>query len=130
MVFYSESNNYKKELQAYLSNPEQLLVVCYCAAWCRSCEQYRIDFEQLHQQMPEVLFVWCDIEDEPELLDDFDVDNFPTLLIQKNGQNLFFGTMLPHISHLQRLIQNAQTEPSNHVVEGPRAWSELLDLSA
>jgi thioredoxin 1 len=39
--------------------------------------------------------VWIDIEDQADVVGDLDVDNFPTLLIQKHDVVAFFGTMLP-----------------------------------
>ena len=79
---------------------------------------------QLSEQYPQHCFLWIDIEDDPDLLDDFDVENFPTLLIQKDEKNYFFGTMLPHISHLERLIQRIQADDRS--VEGPANLAELL----
>jgi len=55
--------------------------------------------------------VWIDIEDHPDLLGDEDVENFPTLLIERAGDVLFFGVMLPHIQQLDRLIEAFATDP-------------------
>lgn len=51
-------------------------------------------------------FVWIDIEDQADLVEEFDVENFPTILIQHNDMTLFAGTMLPEISLLDRLIHS------------------------
>ncbi|ADU91220.1 thioredoxin family protein [Taylorella equigenitalis] len=85
------------------------VVVCYCALWCRTCVEFYEAFKNLSHERKE-LFLWVDIEDDPELLDDIDVEDFPTVLIQHNGENYFFGTILPHIQHLNRLI-DAQVKP-------------------
>ena len=47
-----------------------------------------------------------DIEDESELVDPVEVENFPTLLVTRSGKPLFFGTVMPHLETLRRLIQN------------------------
>ena len=99
-------------------NPDSLLIVCYCAAWCDTCTEYRLGFASLAAQHPEWVFVWADIEETPDLLDDEDVENFPTILIERQGQTLFFGTMLPHTSQLKRLAQNL-SEPDADPFEGP-----------
>jgi hypothetical protein len=52
--------------------------------------------------------VWADIEDYPELLGDEDVENFPTIAIVQGTKIRFLGTLLPHIEHLNRLIQTMQ----------------------
>lgn len=108
MELFSPDN---PELKDYLSKTDGLLVVCYCAAWCDTCTQYRPKIESLARSRPEHVFLWVDIEDNPELLDDEDVENFPTILIERDGATLFFGTMLPHINQLERLIDALQSEP-------------------
>ena len=51
-----------------------------------------------------------DIEDEPEFLGDEDVENFPTLLVRAGGRTLFYGAMLPHIEHLDRLLRKLRSD--------------------
>lgn len=108
-----------------LARTEGLTIACYCAQWCDTCTSYKTDLAQLSERFPQHCFLWIDIEDDPDLLDDFDVENFPTLLIQKSDKNYFFGTMLPHISHLERLIQSIQTDEPR-TVEGPSNLRDLL----
>lgn len=92
-------------LRARLRQCKGLLVVCYCAAWCDTCTQYRDGFETLAGKFPEHVFIWVDIEESPELLgDDLDIENFPTLLVQSETANLFYGPMLPYASHLEKLL--------------------------
>lgn len=93
------------QLNARLEGNDDLLVVCYCAAWCDTCTQYRADFSALAERHPQHVFIWVDIEEQPELLGDEDVENFPTILLQAPDRNLFFGTQLPYINHLERLIE-------------------------
>lgn len=95
------------DLNARLTDrPDGLLIVCYCAAWCDTCGTYRTAMTELAQRQNQWTFVWADIEDYPDLLGDEDVENFPTILIERNGEALFFGTMLPHIHQLERLAQS------------------------
>ena len=82
-------------------------VVCLCAAWCGTCREYAEPFEALARAQPQLRCHWVDVEDEADLLDDLDVENFPTLLIGVAGQPVFFGVLLPHIQTLERLVQDA-----------------------
>lgn len=84
-------------------------VVCLCAQWCGVCR----DYQPLMQaalagfEPAQVHAVWLDIEDHNELLGDLDVEDFPTLLIARNGKPLFYGTVLPHAATLTRLVERA-----------------------
>ncbi|WP_431049232.1 thioredoxin family protein [Roseateles sp. L2-2] len=89
-----------------------LLVACLCAAWCRTCDTYRDDFAALRQQHPGARFLWVDIEDDSELVDDLEVETFPTLLIGQGERVCFIGPVLPGPAAAQRLIQAAQDNPA------------------
>ena len=89
-------------------NSSTLLVACLCAQWCGSCRDYAALFEQASVQFGERChFVWIDIEDQADLLDGIEVENFPTLLIARGSQALFFGAITPHPQTLSRLVTGA-----------------------
>lgn len=88
------------------------LVACLCAAWCRTCDDYRAVMAQAGRAHPAMRFAWVDIEDHADALDDAegaaeDIENFPTLLLARDGVPHFFGTVLPHTGVLQRLLAQA-----------------------
>ncbi|MFM9916632.1 MAG: thioredoxin family protein [Rhizobacter sp.] len=89
--------------------PTPLNVACLCAEWCGTCRDYRATFDQALQGQlaARVQGRWIDVEDESDLVGAIDVDNFPTLLIARGGEVLFFGTVTPHPSTLTRLMQAA-----------------------
>src|SRR5918912_2653918 len=80
------------------------IVACLCAAWCDVCRQYRPVFEELAKLHPDKRFVWIDIEDQADVVGDLDVENFPTLLIQRGDIVAFFGTVQPELRQAHRLI--------------------------
>lgn len=82
------------------------LVACLCAAWCDTCLAYRSQFDALIAQHPNKCFAWIDIEDQAHLVDEVDIENFPTILIQYEEHVLFFGTMLPDAGQLNRLLNS------------------------
>jgi thiol-disulfide isomerase/thioredoxin len=104
------------------SDPKAL-VACLCAQWCLTCGSYRGVFDALAAEMPEVRFVWVDIEDEADLVDPIEVENFPTLLIGAATEVRFFGTVMPHAETLKRMVQT-QLEP------GGRAAAADPDVAA
>jgi thioredoxin 1 len=84
---------------------DRWIVACLCAAWCGTCGSYRATFDELAARHPDKFFVWIDIEDHADIVGDLDVENFPTLLVQRHELVAFFGTMLPDANIAHRLIQ-------------------------
>ncbi|RTZ42315.1 thioredoxin [Candidimonas sp. SYP-B2681] len=111
-------------LRSRLKESTGLVIACYCAAWCDTCTQYRPDFDSLADQWPQHTFVWIDIEESPDLLGEEDVENFPTVVIQGPKGNLFYGTLLPYISHLARLISHM--DDRTPVIKGGPALLQIL----
>ncbi|RJG16326.1 thioredoxin family protein [Massilia cavernae] len=80
------------------------VVACLCAAWCGTCASYRAAFDTVAERHPDKRFAWIDIEDQADFVGDLDVENFPTLLIQRGDTVAFFGTMLPDPALADRLV--------------------------
>ena len=108
--------------------PLHLTVASLCAEWCGTCRDYRADFERAVQAQAGagIEGVWIDIEDEAELVGAIDVENFPTLLIARGDEVLFFGTVTSHLSTLTRLMQAAVAGNTHLGGEAPDAEVQAL----
>lgn len=123
----------RAQLSAML-RADNWLVACLCAAWCDTCNTYRTSFDALAARHPTLSFAWIDIEDQADLVGDLDVENFPTLLIQRGATVAFFGTVPPDLQVTERLIL-AQTSISDaelqQVANGSRerqSWQRDCNL--
>jgi len=88
----------------------KFLVVCLCAHWCGSCRTYQATFQEVAHSYPNHPFIWVDVEDQADLLDDLDIDNFPSILIADDqNQSYFFGPITPHPETLHRLCHAMET---------------------
>jgi thioredoxin 1 len=110
------------------------IVACLCAAWCDVCRQYRPAFEELALQHPDKRFIWVDIEDQADVVGDFDVENFPTLLMQRGNIVAFYGTLQPDARQANRILL-AQVEKSDAQLAAESrssaerlAWQEECNL--
>ncbi|AMP14473.1 thioredoxin family protein [Collimonas pratensis] len=96
------------------------VVACLCAAWCGSCREYLTNFTALAQRHPQVQFAWIDIEDQAELVGDLDIDNFPTLLIQRGDVVAFLAPVEMDLRLAERILQSQMSKS----VEELRAEAE------
>lgn len=105
------------------------IVACLCAGWCGTCTTYRATFEALAARHPDKHFVWIDIEDQADVVGDLDVDNFPTLLLQKNDVVAFFGTVLPDPALAERLIQSKTAQSGEELAaQANLTWQAQCNL--
>jgi thioredoxin 1 len=92
-----------------VSSPGPLRVACLCAAWCRTCDGYAPVFQQtlaaLRTEHPDLRAHWIDIEDQAELVGDFDVETFPTLVVADAQRVRFAGPLTPQPETLMRLLR-------------------------
>lgn len=100
------------------------LVACLCAEWCGTCREFRAAFEELAAKHGDKRFRWIDVEDEAELAEDYEVENFPTLLIQRGRDVLFYGTVLPNANIIDRQLSALSTSPAQ-AVDVPDLLSKL-----
>ncbi len=135
MPGFTLENHNHAQLAEWLDQ-DAWVIACLCAAWCDTCRAYRANFDQLAERHPDKRFVWVDIEDQADFIGDIDVENFPTLLIQRGDIVAFFGTMLPEIKLADRLIL-AQVEKSDadlraEATSSPEraGWQRMCNLRA
>lgn len=106
-------------LPARLAGQNAILVACLCADWCGTCREYLPKFQALAERLPTHVFLWLDVEDHAELIGDDDIEDFPTLLVQDATGIRFYGTMLPHIGHLEKLLATLADTPAAAPLAGP-----------
>lgn len=84
-------------------------VVCLCAAWCRLCDEYAPVLESVTSALPggdsRLRRHWIDIEDEADLVGDFDVETFPTIVVIGPHDVRFAGPLTPQPDTLRRVLR-------------------------
>ena len=84
------------------------IVACLCAEWCGSCREYRDTFDAVARALGhDARFAWIDIEERPEVMDDLEIESFPTLLVMRGDEIAFYGAVTPHASTLEALARRA-----------------------
>ena len=101
-----------------------LLVVCFCAAWCDTCDGVRAALERIAARDAANTYVWLDIEDDAALVGDIEIENFPTLAVYRNSTPLFFGVSPPQEGVIARTLA-AFASADATAVGVPAAVAEL-----
>jgi thioredoxin 1 len=87
---------------------DEWIVACLCAEWCGSCREYRATFEAVARELgSQARFAWIDIEDQPGVCADLEVESFPTVLVARGDEIAFYGAVTPHRSTLEALVRRA-----------------------
>ena len=94
---------------------EALLVVCLCAAWCKTCSEFRDTFDRLAKADPGAQYVWLDVEDDSALVGDIEIENFPTLAVFRGDNPLFYGVTMPQEGVVQRTLASLMREDRDAV---------------
>jgi hypothetical protein len=84
---------------------------CICALWCDSCEGYREGFFELAKDFPRALPLARHRGRRRRRSATARWRNFPTILVERGGAELFYGPLLPHHEHLRRLLQSFMENP-------------------
>lgn len=98
-------------------------VVCLCAAWCGVCRDFLPLFKDQARAHPDLRFASVDVEDEDETMGEVDIETFPTLLVARGDEVLFFAPIPPIASQFTRLLARlrAQQGPDPAVPADARA---------
>ena len=81
-----------------------LLVVCFCAAWCDTCDGVRAALQRIAARDTTNTYLWLDIEDDAALVGEIEIENFPTLAVYREGTALFFGVSPPQEGVIARTL--------------------------
>lgn len=105
-------------------------VVCLCAAWCRTCDEYLPALSALAAREPGARFVWIDVEDDAEWIGDLEIETFPTLLVLAAQTPVFFGPLPPQIAVLERTLQALRENAPSDAAIDAEAADDLAAIAA
>ena len=80
MVIHRE--NFQKEVM----ESEKPVLVDFWASWCGPCRMVGPVLDQIEQEHPEIKVCKINVDEQPELANQFNIMTIPTLMVVKNGE--------------------------------------------
>lgn len=65
---------------------EGVVLIDFFASWCGPCKMLAPIIDEIAEERADVSVVKINVDDEPELAEEFGVFSIPTLVILKNGE--------------------------------------------
>jgi thioredoxin 1 len=102
MNYMSEKETFRSIIQS-----EKPVLVDFTASWCGPCKMLSPILEQLHERMGEsVRIIKIDVDKNPALSAELQISGVPTLILYKQGKQLWRQSGVVPLSTLQQTIQS------------------------
>ncbi|KAJ7527621.1 hypothetical protein O6H91_16G064000 [Diphasiastrum complanatum] len=66
----------------------KMIISNFTATWCRPCKSIAPHFHALSLKHPDIVFLKIDVDQMPDLADEFDVQAMPTFVFTRNGNRI------------------------------------------
>jgi thioredoxin 1 len=67
-----------------------IVILDFWADWCGPCKSFAPVYEKVSNQFPKIVFGKIDTEAQPELAAHFEIRSIPTIMVIREGIELFF----------------------------------------
>jgi len=91
-----------------LAQEHDILVAYFGAQWCGPCKSFSQVFAKVAADYPDVAFAKIDVDEQPDLAQEFSVQQVPAIMIFRNGVMVFADTGFIDVGGLTDLLKQAQ----------------------
>jgi thioredoxin 1 len=99
-TFAINQNNFKQSVL----EASQPILVDFWASWCGPCQMLAPVLEEFSQKHPEILVGKINIDEQPELAQQFNVMTIPTLILFRGGKPVATSIGFQSISEIEAML--------------------------
>ena len=66
-----------------------MVAILFWAIWYPECEEMRKEFEKLAEHLNHIRLFWCDVDNDKEIIDAYEVYKVPYILLMHVSLNFF-----------------------------------------
>lgn len=100
----SAININKANFQDEVINSEKPVLLDFWASWCGPCRMVAPVVEEIAQERPDIKVGKVNVDEQPELANQFGVMSIPTLVVMKNGKIVNQATGARPKSEILRML--------------------------
>lgn len=101
-ILHLSKENFEKEIK----EAGKTALVDFWAPWCGPCKMAAPILEDFANEMAEEVIVGkVNVDEEPELAEEYDVMSIPTFIVFKNGKSIKSGVGVMQKEELKELIK-------------------------
>ena len=82
-VLSLNQNNFEE-----IKSSEKTVLIDFYADWCGPCRMVSPIVDKIASEHPEYLVCKVNVDDEPELANEFEVSSIPTLVVMRDGESV------------------------------------------
>lgn len=100
-VFSITKSNFEQEVKAC----ELPVLIDFWAPWCGPCRKFSPVLEELAKDNPHIKVGKINVEEQPELVEEFQIMGIPAVLLFKDGKPVFSSVGFKPRAAIEHMIQ-------------------------
>lgn len=100
MIYHINSDNFKKEVL----ESDKPVLLDFWASWCGPCQIQGRILEEKEATLEGAKICKCNVDENPELAEEFGVQTIPTLIVFKNGEAVTRVSGVTQEAGLKRML--------------------------